>query len=113
MALQIGPLAHNVAIVEKDGRPTPEFQRAFLSLSRIAAGTAPEPDTYIRSGLMTGWASATGTASRAAFATYTAPTISNPPTQAQVQAMATHIQVLSRTLKAIIDDLKTLQAFNN
>lgn len=53
----------------------------------------------------TGWTTATGTADRATFATYTAPAISSPPTQAEVQALADHVQVLSRHLKALIDDL--------
>lgn len=53
----------------------------------------------------TGWSTATGTAARATYATYTSPTISNPPTQAEVQAIADHLQIISRTLKALIDDL--------
>lgn len=53
----------------------------------------------------------TGTAERTAFATYTAPAISNPPTQAQVQALADHVQILSRRLKAIIDDNRSVGLF--
>lgn len=53
----------------------------------------------------TGHTAATGTAERGAYATYTAPTISVLYTQAEVQAMADHIQVLSRQLKAMKDDL--------
>jgi len=52
------------------------------------------------------WAAATGTADRTTYATYTAPTISGPPTQAEVQAIANHVQVLSERLKALIDDLQ-------
>jgi len=52
------------------------------------------------------WSAATGTADRTTFATYTAPTISAVPTQAEVQAVANAVQVLSRHLKALIDDLK-------
>lgn len=52
------------------------------------------------------WTAATGTADRATFATYTAPTISAIPTQAEVQAVANAVQVLSRHMKALIDDLK-------
>lgn len=55
----------------------------------------------------TTWAAATGTAERTTFATYTAPTISAAPTQAEVQALADHVQILSRRLKALIDDLKS------
>lgn len=53
----------------------------------------------------TGWTPATGTAARTAFATYTSQTISNPPTQAQVQAINDHVLILSQRLKALIDDL--------
>lgn len=52
-----------------------------------------------------GWAVASGTAARITFATYNAPTISNPPTQAEVQAIANHVEILSQRMKAIIDDL--------
>jgi len=57
-----------------------------------------------------GWTAATGTADRSTFATYTAPTISNPPTQAEVQAVANAVQILSRHMKALIDDLKAAGA---
>jgi hypothetical protein len=52
----------------------------------------------------TGWTAPTGTAERTAYATYTAPIIANPPTQAEVQALSNHVQILSRRLKAVIDD---------
>lgn len=53
----------------------------------------------------TGWTAATGTAQRSGFAAYSSPTISNPPTQAEVQAIADAVQDLARTLKALMDDL--------
>lgn len=53
----------------------------------------------------TGWVAATGTLERTTFATYTAPTISAAYTQAEVQAMANHIQILSRRLAALQADL--------
>ena len=48
----------------------------------------------------------TGTVSRAAFATYTAPVISVVPTQAEVQAIADALQVVSRTLAALVTDMR-------
>jgi len=48
----------------------------------------------------------TGTLSRTTFATYTAPTISSPPTQAEVQAIAGALQIVSRTLAALITDME-------
>lgn len=53
----------------------------------------------------TGWTAPTGTASRATYVTYAGQTISNPPTQAQVQAIDDHLKILSRHQKALIDDL--------
>lgn len=68
-------------------------------------------DRYVQVDVGSNWAAATGTASRATFATYTAPVISNPPTQAEVQAIADAVQVLSQRAKAIIDDLIGNSAF--
>lgn len=55
----------------------------------------------------TGWAAQTGTAARTAYATYAAPTITNPPTQAEVQAIANALQSADQRLKALTDDLIT------
>lgn len=99
---------------------TAKFQRGFPSGSDIwtvgssrAVDFAVKPNapkyqvgnTDVVGARKTGWAAATGTADRTAFATYAAPTIGNPPTQAEVQAVANHVQVLSRHLKALEDDL--------
>lgn len=51
------------------------------------------------------WSAMTGTADKAADATYDAPGISDPPTQAEVAAMSTHLQYLSRRMKALTDSL--------
>lgn len=55
---------------------------------------------------LAGWEAPTGTVERDTFATYTAPVISNPPTQAEVQAIANHLQLISRHLAALILDTK-------
>lgn len=112
-------------IVDSAGRITPYFQRFWQNLSFTAAeGAAGSFDygpqittingqiTTINTTLggkaskLTGFTAATGTADRTTFATYTAPAISASPTQAEVQAIADHLQILSRHLKAAIDDLK-------
>ena len=62
--------------------------------------------SYVLKVAISPWTAATGTAARTTFTTYTAPTISATPTQAQVQALADHAQVLSQRLKALVDDLK-------
>jgi hypothetical protein len=52
-----------------------------------------------------GWVACTGTPERGAFATYDAPAISNPPSQAEVQALADALQNVSRAHMALRDDL--------
>lgn len=49
----------------------------------------------------TGWGRITGTASKGAFATYTAPTFSTTPTMAESQAMADALQAATRRLMAL------------
>ena len=53
----------------------------------------------------TGWANPSGTAARANYAVFAGQTITNPPTQAEVQAIDDHVVILSQTLKALIIDL--------
>lgn len=72
-----------------------------------AIGSITVDGTKVIGPQITGWGTPTGTSTRTSFATYTAPTISNPPTQAEVQAVADAVQSLSQHLKALIDDLKT------
>lgn len=48
----------------------------------------------------------TGSTSRATFAAYSAPVISNPPTQAEVQAIANALQTIMQRVAALITDLK-------
>lgn len=93
-------------IVDGNGRVTPYFQRFWQNVSLQAdegASVAPDVSNKVDKGTSGGWAAATGTSSKTTFATYAAPTISNPPTQAEVQAIADHLQVLSRHTKALID----------
>lgn len=53
----------------------------------------------------TGWTLPTGTADRATYATYTSPNISAAYVEAEVQAIADAVQVVSRHLMAVIEDL--------
>lgn len=53
----------------------------------------------------TGWSADTGTADKSAHATYTSPTISNPPTQAEVQAISDALQAATQQIKALKDAL--------
>lgn len=54
-----------------------------------------------------GWGTPTGTLTRTAFATYTGQTVSNPPTQAEVQAIDDYLKLLSERSAAVVYDLKT------
>lgn len=63
--------------------------------------------TQVLSNRVTGWGSPTGTAARTTFATYTSPDISASYTEAEVQALADHVEILSQRLKALLDDLAT------
>lgn len=60
---------------------------------------------YVEKNTTPGWSAATGTASRSGFTVYASPTISNPPTTVEVQAVSDVTQTLSQHLKALIDDL--------
>lgn len=88
------------------GRPSPYFQRywqnATVTLS-VGAGAAVDITGKVDKLTSTGWGSPTGVGDKTTFATYAAPVISSPPTQAEVQALANHVQTLSQHLKAVID----------
>lgn len=88
------------------GRITPYFQRFWQNLSFTAAegaAAAPSVANKVDKGTSGGWSAPTGASSKAAFATYTAPVISASPTQAEVQAIANAVQVLSQHMKALIE----------
>jgi len=52
------------------------------------------------------WTDATGTASRTALASYAGQTVSNPPTQAEMQTLDDAVKAISQHLVAVINDLK-------
>lgn len=56
----------------------------------------------------TGWGTPSGTLARTTFATYAGQTITNPPTQAEVQAIDDALVIVSRRLGALITDLKAV-----
>jgi len=72
--------------------------------SKITQATAD--GLYVHQDLGPAWTAATGTASRAAYAAYVSPTISNPPTQAEMQTLSDAVQDLSQRMVALITDLK-------
>lgn len=52
-----------------------------------------------------GWGVPSGTLARTTFATYAGQTVSNPPTQAEVQAIDDALVIVSRRLGALITDI--------
>jgi hypothetical protein len=104
-------LSASLPIVDARGVPTPQFQRLWQDLGGVAQSGGVPPGYYVRTGLQTGWSSPTGTASKSAFATYAAPTAAGSYSQAQMQAVMDHMQVLSQHLKAVIDGVKASNLF--
>lgn len=80
------------------------------STAESAGGIAA---TAVQQNLGPSWSAPSGTASRASFATYTAPVISASPTQAEVQGVADAVQAVSRALKAAVDDLRANGALSS
>lgn len=88
---------------ERRGQQSANQKPSSYSLVAIKSDLSGD---FVGTVTSSGWASPTGTAARTTFATYTAPTISAVPTQAEVQAIADAVQVHAQRLKALIDDLK-------
>ena len=61
---------------------------------------------YVSQGAPATWGTPTGVFDRTTFVAYIAPTISNPPTQAEVQGVANALQSHSQHLAALISDLR-------
>jgi hypothetical protein len=59
-----------------------------------------------------GWGAASGTLSRAAYASYAGQTVSNPPTQGEMQTLDDAVKLLSQTVAALISDLRTQKIIN-
>lgn len=93
---------------------------AATTLSKLATATNNArlaTDSGTLTGLIwilasTGWGAASGTLSRAAYAAYAGQTVSNPPTQVEVQAIDDALKLLSRTVAALITDLTTQKLIN-
>lgn len=61
---------------------------------------------FVRQDQTSAWADATGTLTRTTFASFAGQTITNPPTQAEVEAIDDHLKVISERLAALINDLR-------
>jgi hypothetical protein len=61
----------------------------------------------VRQDQTSAWSAATGTEARTALASYAGQTVSNPPTQAQVQTLDDAVKALSQHVVALINDLRS------
>lgn len=93
---------------------TEDIEDANLSLTsldgRLDSIEALQP--FVRQDQTTAWADATGTVSRATFAAYAGQTVSNPPTQAEVQAIDDHLKLLSQRVAGLVNDLRSIGALS-
>jgi hypothetical protein len=71
------------------------------------SGNLERGGTQVVTARQTGWGAPTGTATRTTYATFAGQTISDPPTQTEVQNIDDHVVILSERLHALIDDLTT------
>ncbi len=72
--------------------------------SRIDAYDALAP--FVRKNQSAAWTAATGTEARTALASYAGQTVSNPPTQVEVQTIDDALKAHSQHVVALINDLK-------
>lgn len=94
---------------------TAQIQAAGVSVPAnsvmITSGTAGQLsssliNTFLSSAnVQAGWGTPSGTLARTTFATYNGQTISNPPTQAEVQAIDDALVIVSRRFGALVTDL--------
>jgi hypothetical protein len=98
--------ALDATVVALDGSVA-AVEAAVLALdARIDAYDALDP--FVRQDQTAAWADSTGTGSRATFATFAGQAVSNPPTQAEAQAIDDHLVIISRRLGQLINDLRTV-----
>lgn len=72
-----------------------------------AAAVAGDLTGYVAKDQTAAWGTPSGTLSRTTFAAYSGQNVSNPPTEAEVQAIDDHVEILSRRMAALITDLRT------
>jgi hypothetical protein len=97
-----------VAVQDSVDAVAEDVEDQALSLAsldtRIDHFEALEP--FVRQDQGAAWTAPAATVSRAAVPAYVAPTITNPPTQAEVQAIATQLAALTSAVAGIVTDLQ-------
>lgn len=99
-------LSASAGLIEETAADTFAKRALGVGASTSVPTTADADARYVKQDVGAAWAAATGTASRATYATYAGQTVSNPPTQTEVQNIDDHVKILSQRVKAIIDDLQ-------
>jgi hypothetical protein len=105
-AARIVELVSNQETIDDDLTTTALL--AVLTEARVDDLEAAGP--YVEQDQTTAWADATGTVSRATFVAYAGQTVSNPPTQAEVQAIDDHVRLLSQRVAGLVNDLRSIGA---
>lgn len=99
-------LDSTTGLVEQTGASS-FAKRAIGTASAVSIPTFQQcEDRYVAQKATTAWATPTGTFDRTTFAAYAGQTVSNPPTQAQVQAIDDAVKLISQHLAALISDLR-------
>jgi hypothetical protein len=106
--LQAATAALDTTVTALDGTVAAADAAIVALDARIDAYDALAP--FVRQDQTSAWVDATGTPSRATFATYAGQTISASPTQVEVQAIDDHVKVLSQRVAALINDLRAISA---
>lgn len=82
-------------------------KRALGVAAATSVPTRADADgRYVKQDVGAAWTDATGTATRTALASYAGQVVSNPPTQAQMQALDDAVKAISQHVVALINDGK-------
>lgn len=81
-------------------------QAAADAAQDSADAVAGDLSSYVLRNQTAAWTAATGTAARTALASYAGQTVSNPPTQAEMQALDDAVKAISQHVVALINDLR-------
>lgn len=102
VAAQAAIAATDATVVTLDGTIAAADAAITVLDSRVDAYDALAP--FVRQDQGPAWTAPAATVSRGALAAYTAPTISNPPTQGEVQAIATQLAAVTGAVAGVITD---------
>jgi hypothetical protein len=97
-------------LVEQTGADTFTKRAIGVAAATSIPARSDADGRYVLQDQTSAWTSATGTGSRTALASYAGQTVSNPPTQAEMQALDDALKAHSQAMVQLINDLKTVGA---